>query len=213
MVQFGKTNYAAFASPFHIDSWFYSGAISLYGQRMGQVTSGTASTLVFSEVRTRNHPADERGAWALPWSGATLLSMDMHPACPVKFGNCEPYECQYGKSLRNDPNRALLPPYAPWRGSIGFSQPPNGPLPDILYECPAPAEAQLERMPCDAFAAAGYMSAAPRSNHIGGVNGSYLDGHVEFLTDDIDEMVMALLIATNDDPTTQPTTFSGGSSN
>ena len=36
------------------------------------------------------------------------------------------------------------------------------------------------------------MSAAPRSNHIGGVNTAFLDGHVDFLPNDVDEMVMAL---------------------
>jgi prepilin-type processing-associated H-X9-DG protein len=204
VVRFGKANYAAFTSPFHTDSWFFPGAISLYGQKMGQISSGISGRLVFSEVRTREHPADERGAWALPWSGASLLAMDMHPACPVAIGNCRPYECQYGKSLRGDQHKGLLPAYAPWHGSIGYSQPPNGPHPDIVYECPEPEIAQLERMPCDDFESALYMSAAPRSSHIGGVNGAFLDGHVEFLADDIDEIVMALMISTNGDPTPPP---------
>ena len=199
VVRFGKGNYAAFDSPFHIDSWFYPGAITLYGQRMGQVTSGTSQTLVFSEVRTRDNVKDVRGAWALPWAGATLLGMDMHPANPSDSGDCPANACQIVSQLAGDSStRSLLPAYAPWLGSVGYSQPPNGRLPDILYECPDPAGEQVERMPCQPFITANYMSAAPRSSHIGGVNTAFLDGHVEFLPDDVDEMVMALMISVTD---------------
>ena len=76
---FGKANYAAFSNPFHIDSWFFSGAIWLYGRRLDQLVDGTSTTLVFAEIRTRDHSADQRRAWALPWSGSTLLSLDFHP--------------------------------------------------------------------------------------------------------------------------------------
>jgi prepilin-type processing-associated H-X9-DG protein len=44
------------------------------------------------------------------------------------------------------------------------------------------------------------MSAAPRSTHPGGVNAAFLDGHVDFLPDDVDEMVMARLISIDDMP-------------
>ena len=78
-VRFGKTNYAAYSNPFHVDSWFFSGAIWLYGRRLDQVIDGTATTVAFAEIRTRDHVADQRGAWALPWCGSTLLSFDFHP--------------------------------------------------------------------------------------------------------------------------------------
>ena len=61
-VRFGKTNYAAYSNPFHVDSWFFSGAIWLYGRRLDQVIDGTATTLAFAEIRTRDHVADQRGA-------------------------------------------------------------------------------------------------------------------------------------------------------
>jgi prepilin-type processing-associated H-X9-DG protein len=199
MVTFGKANYAAFSSPFHVDSWFYPGAISLYGSQLRHVLSGTSETLVFSEVRTRDHVGDHRGAWALPWSGSTLLSMDVHPANPSGTSGCPPFECQQVFALR-DKNRSILSPYVPWQGSVGFSQPPNGYYPDILYDCPEKEAAQLERLPCLAFDGAGYMSAAPRSTHPGGVNAAFLDGHVDFLPDDVDEMVMARLISIDDMP-------------
>src|SRR3954462_2196742 len=67
-VRFGKANYAAFVNPMHADGWIYTGAISLFGQRLSQIPDGTSQTLVLSEVRTRDNTADQRGAWALPWS-------------------------------------------------------------------------------------------------------------------------------------------------
>jgi prepilin-type processing-associated H-X9-DG protein len=44
----------------------------------------------------------------------------------------------------------------------------------------------------------GYISAAPRSNHGGGVNAAYLDGHVDYLPDDVDPFVMCNLIDIRD---------------
>jgi prepilin-type processing-associated H-X9-DG protein len=129
----------------------------------------------------------------------------MHAADPVGSGGCPPYECEQHLPLRlKDWNKAKLPAYAPWRGSVGFSQSPNGIHPDTLYSCPDPLGAQLERMPCLRFEEAGYMSVAPRSNHVEGVNGAFLDGHVDFLANDIDEMVMAQMISINDADPSQP---------
>jgi prepilin-type N-terminal cleavage/methylation domain-containing protein/prepilin-type processing-associated H-X9-DG protein len=188
LVSFGKGNYAAFTSPFHTDSYYYPGAISLYGEQLRRVLTSTSQTLVFSEVRTRDHVGDERGAWALPWSGATLLAMDVHPE--------DSNGVQQSKELRQDDSDSVsLGPYMPWWGSDGYAQPPNGSYPDILYTCPDGAAAQLELMPCEPFLNAGYMSAAPRSNHLGGVNAAFLDGHVDFLHDDIDQIVMAEMIS------------------
>jgi prepilin-type N-terminal cleavage/methylation domain-containing protein/prepilin-type processing-associated H-X9-DG protein len=195
-VRFGKANYAAFVNPMHIDGWAYAGAISLYGQRLAQITDGTSQTLLFSEIRTRDNAGDQRGAWALPWSGSSLLSFDMHSARPEGDG-CAPYQCLDYIDIRNE-NRKIIPKFIPWRGSLGYTQPPNGPEPDILYKCPEPEVAQLERMSCAEFESARYMSAAPRSNHPGGVNTVFVDGHCTFLTDDVDEFAMAVLINVDD---------------
>jgi prepilin-type processing-associated H-X9-DG protein len=197
VVQFGKGNYAAFVNPFHTDSWFYSGAIWLYGQRTAQITDGTSQTLALSEVRTREHLRDERGVWALPWSGASLLGFDMHAAKPAGTDGCAQFACQELTWLKNE-NRTTVPKYSPWLGSKGFTQRPNGSYPDIIYDCPERSAAQLERMPCDDFAGSRYMSASPRSSHIDGVNVAFLDGRVEFLLNDTDEMAMAIMISTND---------------
>ena len=44
----------------------------------------------------------------------------------------------------------------------------------------------------------GYLSAAPRSLHPGGVNTVFLDGHVEFTLDEIDEVAMVYQVSIND---------------
>ena len=59
-------------------------------------------------------------------------------------------------------------------------------------------------MPC---AAAEYLSNAPRSNHTGGVVGASLDGHVGFITDNIDSLVFAYLVCTNDGQASDITQF------
>ena len=62
-------------------------------------------------------------------------------------------------------------------------------------------KAQFEDMPCAEWSresANYYLSAAPRSRHFGGVVAAAMDGHVQFLPDDIDDILMALLISIND---------------
>lgn len=178
---FGKGNYAAYSNPFHTDSFYNSGPIALYGIKLNKITDGTSTTVMVSEVRTREEPTDQRGAWMLPWSGASLLAMDLHRGYYGNVGEDDP-----PKSFDYDPN--LI--------SLGLTQTPNGPQADVLYECENVANAQLERMPC--LTSAGYISAAPRSRHPGGVNAAFVDGHVEFLPDDIDELAMNYMISFQD---------------
>jgi type II secretory pathway pseudopilin PulG len=180
-VTFGKANYAGFVSPFHIDDRDTRGAFAHYGQPLRRIVDGASNTLAVAEVRTRDHELDQRGAWALPWSGATLLSFDAHPAWyPLTSADqVPPDNFEFGESSR------------------GFTQPPNSRQPDVLYECPDLAGEQLDRMPCTNNT--GYTSAAPRSNHPQGAAAARLDGSVQFLPDSIDEAVMAYLIAIDDE--------------
>ncbi len=189
--RFAKGNYAAYASPFHSDlQLLYPGALIATGQKLSRITDGTSKTVVFSEVRTLGHEQDERGVWALPWNAASLLSLDMHhdrAAAAGYFGN-----------------------FALMEQLMYQAQMPNtiGPNADVLVRCPDDAlvEAQLERMPCLKWrwklGLFGYISAAPRSNHIGGVNVAYLDGRVEFLSDDVDPFTMAYLVDIRDSEVT-----------
>lgn len=178
-VPFGKGNYAAFSNVFHVDSWFFTGAMRLYGQDMRQILDGKSATLVFSEIRTRDQMEDQRGAWALPWSGTSLLSFDFHPTQEVQ----KEADKDTGKSEDYEPNPR----------SLGLTQYPNGPNPDVLYECPDQVGEQFDGMPCTAEWL-GYISAAPRSFHPDGVNAVFLDGHVGYLEDGIDEYVMLHMV-------------------
>jgi prepilin-type N-terminal cleavage/methylation domain-containing protein/prepilin-type processing-associated H-X9-DG protein len=114
---FAKANYAAFASAFHLDS-SWQGPISREGRRVAEVTDGTSHSLLAGEVRTRDHVGDPRGAWALPWPGSSLITVDFHH---VVESDAVTYD---------------------------FAQTPNSPAPDVLFSCPDAASAQLIGMPC-----------------------------------------------------------------
>ncbi|MDZ4659301.1 MAG: DUF1559 domain-containing protein, partial [Bythopirellula sp.] len=76
---FAKTNYAAYACPEHVlSSKVWPGAMIHEPQALKRVTDGTSNTLMIAEIRTREDPNDERGAWALGWPSATILGADMH---------------------------------------------------------------------------------------------------------------------------------------
>lgn len=182
---FAKGNYAAYTSPYHTNlQLLYPGALVAKGQRLKHIEDATSSTIVFSEVRTIEIEDDERGAWALPWNGASLLAFDMHHdnAIAGRFGPYVPLNAQYIVEQVQLPNFL-------------------GPNSDMLLRCSdqSLAKSELERMPCDRWNRkfglfGGYTSAAPRSLHPGGVNSGYLDGHVDFLPDDVDPFAMAYLI-------------------
>jgi prepilin-type N-terminal cleavage/methylation domain-containing protein/prepilin-type processing-associated H-X9-DG protein len=194
---FAKGNYAAYASPFHVDlQLLYRGALVAGGQSMATIDDGASGTLAFAEIRTLDNAADYRGAWALPWSGASLLAFDMHP---------EDWSASHGSAPENDYQAETNAPYRPNPGSLGKTQTPNnqGPNADTLKLCSGAlqSEAAQAQMPCRIETAVGLrgdMSAAPRSLHSGGVNVAYLDGRVIFLTDDIEEYPMAYMISVND---------------
>lgn len=145
------------------------------------VIDGLSHTLMLSEVRVCTHQQDQRGAWALPWNGSSLLAFDMH--CSPKLGSGSKFEAN--------------------KSSLGLTQLPNnrGPNVDVLYSCPDMLGSQMEKMPCGLWDSTGefnYLSSAPRSNHPGGVNVIFMDGHTGFLLDNVDETVMAYLISIND---------------
>jgi prepilin-type processing-associated H-X9-DG protein len=185
--RFAKGNYAAYVSPMHSDlQLLYPAALISTGQKPSRITDGMTKTVVFSEVRTLDHLQDERGVWALPWNAASLLSLDMHHD-ELKAGG-------------------FLNKYWPLASLAYQAQMPNtiGPNADVLVRCPDDAlvQAQLERMPCLEWTfplgRAGWISAAPRSAHVGGVNAAYLDGRVEPISNDIDPFTMAYLVDIRD---------------
>jgi prepilin-type N-terminal cleavage/methylation domain-containing protein len=181
--RFAKGNYAAYCSPYHTDlSRLFPGALTIgRPQGMTDIHDGITGTIALSEVRVRNREDDQRGAWALPWSGSSLLAFDMHHK-----GNYT----------------VLGESYKYWAASLGQTQPPNnqGPNVDMLYKCTDLAHAQLVKMPCNTFGSGSnqYLSAAARSNHQEGVYVVMLDGSTRYLKNDIDEIAMAYMISIDD---------------
>ena len=115
--RFAKGNYAAFVSPYHVEYQTYYPGV-LVGNRSRQpvhIRDGLSNTVMLSEVRTRSHKEDQRGAWALPWPGSTQLAFDMHH-----------HSGDFQERYVHSP------------GSLGHTQPPNnlGPNVDILFACP-----------------------------------------------------------------------------
>ena len=189
---FAKGNYAAYVSPFHIDlQLLWPGALIATGQPLSRIVDGTSQTIIMSEVRTLNHQQDERGVWALPWAGSSILSFDMHHVCDNGRSH---FYCVNERFYRPDPR------------SEGQTQMPNtlGPIHDTLHLCKKDQRLQsdLEGMPCGKWSwpvgVSGFYSASPRSLHPGGVVVAHVDGHVDFLFDDIDEYLMAYLVSIRD---------------
>jgi prepilin-type N-terminal cleavage/methylation domain-containing protein len=186
---FGKGNYAAFVSPTHVDlQHLHHGALVSHREnRARHFKDGISKTLLLSEVRTREDELDQRGAWALPWAGSSVLAFDLHSIY-----------------LRGeDEDRGYLPD----QSVLGSQQPPNNvslPNFDMLYDCDQRAS-QFERMPCatftDGHSPFHWLSAAPRSRHAGGVFVAFMDSHVGFLLDEVDLEVMGRLIAIADQVT------------
>ena len=179
--RFAKGNYAAYVSPYHVDMQnLVPGAIIQHGQKILHITDGTSATIMLAEVRTRQHENDQRGAWALPWTGSSLLAFDMHPE-----------------------NESGTGPYIANRRTFGKSMRPNnqGPCYDMLYRCPDESGAQMERMPCALYKENSrfyWISAASRSLHPVGVNVAFVDGHVSFISDEVNEITMAYMVSIDD---------------
>ncbi|HEX3599915.1 MAG TPA: DUF1559 domain-containing protein [Lacipirellulaceae bacterium] len=195
--RFGKGNYAAYCSPEHVQCMrVFPGAMIDEPQPMRRLTDGTSHTIMIAEIRTRDSELDQRGAWALAWTGASLLSFDHH-SDTVASG------CPDG-AARNTP-------YNPFRITSDAQMPqmPNNPpaayLQDRLRDCKnsdEQAASRLELMPCSFEQDGGtYLSAASRSLHVGGVNTANADGSVAWINNEIDAYLMARLVSINDSQT------------
>jgi prepilin-type processing-associated H-X9-DG protein/prepilin-type N-terminal cleavage/methylation domain-containing protein len=207
---FAKGNYAAFASPTHTDMQLvYPGSFIARGLPLRRVVDGASHTVAISEVRNLASTSDERGAWALAWNGASLLSMDLHHARSQAGGLYAEYYLDVTLlHLAQTPNH--VDPV-----SLTNAATPQA-IGDVTVRCP-PTQGSDERvqlardgMPCSPWiglnvdvtdnkiGVLGYQSAAPRSQHPGGVNAAFLDGHVAFWGNDIDPVAMALMIDIRD---------------
>jgi len=186
--QFAKGNYAAWVSPFHTDQQIrWPGGLGGYGQRFKDVTDGLSNTVLISEIRTRRHKEDLRGAWALPWTGATMISFDMHPR-DLNVSNHSQFTASELVTI------------------LEQTQQPNtlGPNADQLQDCVDIAGAQLDKMPCDSIALSFYRSAAPRSGHVQGVQTVFLDGHVAFIPNSVENVAFSYIVSINDGQALSP---------
>ncbi|MEM8679058.1 MAG: DUF1559 domain-containing protein [Planctomycetota bacterium] len=191
-ISLAKGNYAVFVSPQHVvDLWYVPGALGGFrpgafeGQTISKVRDGTSRTIAITEVRVRHNERDPRGIWAVPWGAASTLAVH------IDHTYREPLDI-------NLPVRKYVPDpiYLSW------SHTPNNPeKPDLLYFCPSPAQALLEGMPCANGNGnlSAFVTGSARSQHPGGVNASALDGHVGFMSDEIDAYVLTYLVSTRDD--------------
>jgi type II secretory pathway pseudopilin PulG len=191
----GKGNYAAYVSPQHVgDLKYLPGALggfepsatNIQGQRIQRVKDGLSRTISITEVRTMATDTDLRGAWAVPWGGASVLAL--HIDHDFRFGG-------------TPQNQSGIRSYVPDAHFASWAHAPNSQtVRDFLYTCNF-FEAARQRMPCRRLAAGDYWWATggPRSLHPGGVVIAALDGHVGFMTDDIDTFqILSRLISTND---------------
>lgn len=206
--RFAKGNYAAYAGPVHIDhlEWWPGGlggfrpsdvksngewTGNTKGQKLRRIADGGSKTILITEVRKRDLASDQRGAWALPWAGSTLLALDFHPI-PNQTGLPKDIDrIRYAPSPTFPQEFTQVPNKSRHTGEGGL-----GPF-DQVYECQNPGEADRMGVPCTRYAG-GFLVAAPRSSHGGGVNLVRLDGSVDFLRDEVDPKALALMICTND---------------
>lgn len=191
---FAKANYAGYVSVMHADHQaIFPGALggfqlgSRRGQKLSRVKDGVSKTIMASEVRALERDYDHRGVWSLPFPGSTILALDWH------------HQLQPGESWNNV---AAIQRYVPDPSYAVDAALPNNQvvgLGDSTFNCLGPNQQEMRnvfRAPCVPIGS--FMSAAPRSNHLGGVNAVALDGHAGFLSNSINSFTFAYLIATND---------------
>jgi prepilin-type N-terminal cleavage/methylation domain-containing protein/prepilin-type processing-associated H-X9-DG protein len=186
-LRLGKGNYAAYTSPEHVRSMrVFPGAMINEHQPLSRISDGTSKTLMIAEVRTRENELDPRGVWAAAWAGGSLLAFDMHSKRHPDVTASSPRNAPYSPFIYGGTNPGLPP-----------NSPQNWGNVDYIRECPEPAAAGLDGMPCTSQSPT-RSTAASRSSHPGGVNASHVDGSVIFILDEIDQFLMARMVSIND---------------
>jgi prepilin-type N-terminal cleavage/methylation domain-containing protein/prepilin-type processing-associated H-X9-DG protein len=190
--RFGKGNYGAYCSAEHVSHMrVFPGALSNDAQRLGRISDGTSKVLMLAELRTRDVERDPRGAWAGAWAGGSLLGYDMHSK---RHPDVNP-------SGKLSPRNAPYSPYYYMHDTTDPGLPPNTtftwPNQDWIRECPTTGNPGGENMSC-LKESDSRQSAGSRSRHPGGVNVSHVDGSVDFITDEIDQYLMARMVSIND---------------
>jgi prepilin-type N-terminal cleavage/methylation domain-containing protein len=188
-IRFGKGNYAAYVSPEHARSMrVFPGALINEPQKLARISDGTSKTLLIAEIRTRegaNAERDPRGVWAAAWAGGTILAFDMH------------------STYLHDATSATAKPNSPYSPFVYVSTdglPPNTSPTwsnrDYIRECPVGGDVEL--MPCIAPKPNTRHTAGPRSLHVGGINACHVDGSIIWVSNEIDQFLMARMVSIND---------------
>jgi prepilin-type N-terminal cleavage/methylation domain-containing protein len=195
--RYGKGNYAAYVSPEHITNMrVYPGAMIDELQPLKRITDGTSHTIMLAEIRTRDVEQDIRGAWAPAWSGASIISYDMHSdhAPPTST----PLLISSTNGQRNLP---YIPITYPQVDSLPPNSPPTSTNQDWIRDCAAdsgyPQAADLDLMPCRPETPT-RSAAAPRSQHVGGVNTADVDGSGRWVANDVDAFLFARFVSIDD---------------
>jgi prepilin-type N-terminal cleavage/methylation domain-containing protein/prepilin-type processing-associated H-X9-DG protein len=134
-----------------------------------QITDGTNKTILVGEIRAGVTEGDGRGVWALGMPGASIV-------------------CKYGSSSSdaNGPNAC-----APTSDDV-YSDTGCGASGASCPSCSTPNAFASDCMACYGCSttigspSGGFDQATVRSMHQGGVYVAMVDGHVEFITDDIE---------------------------
>jgi hypothetical protein len=190
---FGKGNYGAYGSAEHAECELAApGMLINFPQPLKRVEDGTTNTIMLAELRTREEPQDQRGAWAIAWPGTSILAADVHATT---------------QSLRIC-SQTSPPSYIPNPAWAVFALTPNKPVPvlpdeprDDLRQCIDSAQADIEGMPCWTR---GDTTVAPRSLHPGGVYAANGDGSVRWIADEIQAAPFGSLICINDGAISNP---------
>jgi prepilin-type N-terminal cleavage/methylation domain-containing protein len=187
---FGKANYVAYASPEHIECQFYApGALLNSPQPLKQISDGLSNVLMLTEVRTREDAADERGVWAMAWTGSSVIGADVHSNTASLNKLCSSSQPDKHYVASDKWKQYALMPNAP------VPSDPQG-AKDNLRSCGDTAEADILGMPCRVR---DDTTAAPRSSHPGGVNSTHCDGSIRWLTDDVDVILYGRLAGASDE--------------
>lgn len=187
----GKANYGGYVSAEHGQAMrIYPGAFGDEPQPLRRFTDGTTNTLMLAEVRTRDVPEDQRGAWAVAWMGASMLASDVHSR------DTPDGPCGTGARITTEAGVPFLPcllgGFPANMPNLGLNDSGQA---DDLRECTEEAAADALGMPCRPDV---NTSVSPRSLHPGGVNGANVDASVRWVNDDIDFAVFGAIICIND---------------
>jgi len=181
-----KGNYAAYVSPEHACHMrVFPGSMINEPQSIGVITDGTSKCLMISEVRTRDVDKDPRGAWSGGFAGGSLLAFDLHSNGLVIAANAK-RNSPYNPKVYSDGTPGLPP-----NTTLGWKND------DWIKECIDINVAGVEGMPCSPQSSS-RSAASPRSSHVGGVNASRIDGSVNYISNDIDQFLMARMVSIND---------------